>query len=79
MMMSRLVLLPLFIVIGYRVGWFWFEPSDGEIREAVAQIGGVKIGEDVSIGAGTCIDCGTIDDTLVGNGVKIDNQAQIGQ
>ena len=57
---------------------FGFEPTDGEISEAVAQIGGVKIGEDVSIGAGTCIDCGTIDDTLVGNGVKIDNQVQIG-
>ena len=38
----------------------------------------MKIGEDVSIGAGTCIDCGTIEDTLVGNGVKIDNQVQIG-
>ena len=57
---------------------FGFEPTDGEISEAVAQIGGVKIGEDVSIGAGTCIDCGTIEDTLVGNGVKIDNQVQIG-
>ena len=44
----------------------------------MAQIGGVRIGEDVSIGAGTCIDCGTIDDTVVGNGVKIDNQVQIG-
>ena len=39
---------------------FGFEPTDGEISEAVAQIGGVKIGEDVSIGAGTCIDCGTL-------------------
>ena len=46
--------------------------------EAVAQIGGVKIGEDVSIGAGTCIDWWTIEDTVVGSGVKIDNQVQIG-
>ena len=57
---------------------FGFEPTDGEISEAVAQMGGVKIGEDVSIGAGTCIDCGTIEDTIVVNGVKIDNQVQIG-
>lgn len=57
---------------------FGFEPSEGSISEAVAQIGGVRIGSDVSIGAGTCIDCGTIENTIIGDGVKIDNQVQIG-
>lgn len=43
----------------------------------IAQIGGVTLGDDVEIGANTCIDRGAIKDTLIGNGVKIDNQIQI--
>lgn len=43
----------------------------------IAQIGGVTIGDDVEIGANTCIDRGALKDTLIGNGVKIDNQIQI--
>lgn len=39
--------------------------------------GGVIIGDDVDIGSNTCIDCGTIDDTVIGNGVKIDNLCHI--
>jgi UDP-3-O-[3-hydroxymyristoyl] glucosamine N-acyltransferase len=44
----------------------------------VPQMGGVSIGDDVEIGANTTIDRGAIDDTIIGNGVKIDNQVQIG-
>jgi UDP-3-O-[3-hydroxymyristoyl] glucosamine N-acyltransferase len=44
----------------------------------VPQVGGVSIGNDVEIGACTTIDCGAIDDTQIGNGVRIDNQVQIG-
>lgn len=44
----------------------------------VPQIGGVVIGNDVEIGANSCVDRGAIEDTVVGNGVKIDNQVQIG-
>lgn len=46
--------------------------------ESIAQIGGVTIGNRVSIGAGTTIDRGTLHETVVGDGVKIDNQVQIG-
>lgn len=43
----------------------------------IAQVGGVRIGADVDIGAGTTIDRGAIEDTVVGDGVIIDNQVQI--
>lgn len=44
----------------------------------VPQIGSVRIGEDVEIGANTTIDRGAIDDTVVEDGVKLDNLIQIG-
>lgn len=49
---------------------------DGWVK--VPQVGGVTIGNDVEIGACTSVDCGAIEDTLIGNGVRIDNQVQIG-
>ncbi len=44
----------------------------------VPQIGSVRIGDDVDIGCNTTIDRGAIGDTEIGNGVKLDNQIQIG-
>jgi UDP-3-O-[3-hydroxymyristoyl] glucosamine N-acyltransferase len=44
----------------------------------IPQTGGVLIGDDVEIGAGTTIDRGAIGDTVIEDGVKIDNQVQIG-
>jgi UDP-3-O-[3-hydroxymyristoyl] glucosamine N-acyltransferase len=44
----------------------------------VPQLGSVRIGNDVEIGANTCIDRGTIDDTVIADGVKMDNLIQIG-
>ena len=44
----------------------------------VPQLGGVRIGDDVEIGANTTIDRGAIDDTVIGNGVRLDNLIQIG-
>lgn len=44
----------------------------------VPQVGSVKIGDDVEIGANTTIDRGAIEDTIIGHGVKLDNQIQIG-
>jgi len=44
----------------------------------IPQIGGVVIGDDVEIGANTCIDRGALDDTLIENGVKLDNLIQVG-
>jgi len=43
----------------------------------VPQLGGVRIGDDVEIGANSTIDRGAIDDTVLGNGVRIDNLVQI--
>jgi UDP-3-O-[3-hydroxymyristoyl] glucosamine N-acyltransferase len=43
----------------------------------IPQIGGVLIGDDVEIGANTTIDRGAMDDTVIEDGVKLDNQIQI--
>jgi UDP-3-O-[3-hydroxymyristoyl] glucosamine N-acyltransferase len=51
--------------------------KDGEIWRKIPQIGGVAIGDDVEIGANTTIDRGALADTVIGNGVKLDNQIQI--
>jgi UDP-3-O-[3-hydroxymyristoyl] glucosamine N-acyltransferase len=44
----------------------------------VPQIGGVRVGDDVDIGANTTIDRGAIEDTVVEDGVKLDNLVQVG-
>ncbi len=44
----------------------------------IPQVGRVVIGDDVDIGANTTIDRGAIDDTVIEDGVKLDNQIQIG-
>jgi UDP-3-O-[3-hydroxymyristoyl] glucosamine N-acyltransferase len=44
----------------------------------VPQVGSVRIGDDVEIGANTTIDRGAIDDTVVEDGAKLDNQIQVG-
>lgn len=51
--------------------------KDGECWIKIPQIGRVIIGDDVEIGANTSIDRGALDDTVIGNGVKLDNQIQI--
>jgi UDP-3-O-[3-hydroxymyristoyl] glucosamine N-acyltransferase len=43
----------------------------------VPQVGAVRIGDDVEIGANTTIDRGAINDTVIEDGVKLDNQIQI--
>jgi len=43
----------------------------------IPHIGGVQIGDNVEIGANTSIDRGTLNNTVIGDGVKIDNQIQI--
>jgi UDP-3-O-[3-hydroxymyristoyl] glucosamine N-acyltransferase len=44
----------------------------------IPQIGGVRIGNDVEIGANTTVDRGALGDTVIEDGVKLDNQIQIG-
>lgn len=44
----------------------------------IPQLGGVRIGNDVELGANTTVDRGALEDTIIEDGVKIDNQVQIG-
>jgi UDP-3-O-[3-hydroxymyristoyl] glucosamine N-acyltransferase len=44
----------------------------------IPQIGAVRIGDDVEIGANTTVDRGALDDTVIEDGVKLDNLVQIG-
>ncbi len=55
---------------------FGFAHNNG-INHKIIQIGIVEIGNDVEIGANCCIDRGAIDNTIIGDGVKIDNLNQI--
>jgi len=48
---------------------------DGWVK--VPQLGGVRIGDDVEIGANTTVDCGSIGDTVIDDGVRIDNLCMI--
>ena len=63
------------VVIG--ADGFGFAPDSGEWVK-IPQVGRVLIGDDVEIGANTTIDRGAMSDTVIGDGVKIDNQVQIG-
>ena len=56
---------------------FGFAPHDGR-WEKIEQLGNVRIGDDVEIGANTCIDRGALQDTVIEDGVKLDNLIQIG-
>jgi UDP-3-O-[3-hydroxymyristoyl] glucosamine N-acyltransferase len=56
---------------------FGFAPADGH-WEKIEQLGSVVIGDDVEIGANTCIDRGALEDTVIEDGVKLDNLVQIG-
>ncbi len=51
---------------------------DGERWVRIPQVGGVRLGDDVEIGANSSVDRGAIEDTIIGDGVKIDNLVQIG-
>ena len=55
---------------------FGFANQEGTWHK-VPQLGGVEIGDEVDIGANTSIDRGAIDDTVIENGVKLDNLIQI--
>lgn len=51
---------------------------DGQRWEKIEQLGAVHIGNDVEIGANTCIDRGALQNTVIEDGVKLDNLIQIG-
>ena len=63
------------VVIG--ADGFGFAPSaEGAVK--IEQLGAVLIGNDVEIGANTCIDRGALEDTVLEDGVKLDNLVQVG-
>lgn len=63
------------VVIG--ADGFGFAPNAGA-WEKIEQLGAVSIGNDVEIGANTCIDRGALQNTVIEDGVKLDNLIQIG-
>jgi UDP-3-O-[3-hydroxymyristoyl] glucosamine N-acyltransferase len=63
------------VVIG--ADGFGFAP-DADAWAKIEQLGAVRIGNDVEIGANTCVDRGALNDTVIEDGVKLDNLIQIG-
>ena len=63
------------VVIGTD-GFGYFKDQDGNYKN-VPHLGGVKIGKKVVIGANACINRGTIEDTIIGDNVKIANLCNI--
>jgi len=68
----------VFVHSGARIGCdgFGYVFRDGA-HQKIPHVGRCIIGDDVEIGANTTIDRGSIDDTVVGNGTKIDNLVHI--
>jgi UDP-3-O-[3-hydroxymyristoyl] glucosamine N-acyltransferase len=67
------------VVIG--ADGFGFAPQQAENGRTwvkIEQLGAVRIGNDVEIGANTCVDRGALHDTVIEDGVKLDNLIQIG-
>ena len=52
--------------------------NDDGVWMKIPQFGGVRVGNDVEIGANTTIDRGALEDTVIGDGVKLDNLIQVG-
>jgi UDP-3-O-[3-hydroxymyristoyl] glucosamine N-acyltransferase len=71
---ARTVLHPGVVIGG---DGFGFAPERGTWLK-VPQLGTVRIGDDVEIGANTTVDRGAIDDTVIEEGVKLDNLIMIG-
>lgn len=67
-----------YIYSGARIGHdgFGFQLMNGQ-HHRIEQLGRVIIGNDVEIGANACIDRGALDDTVIGDGCRIDNLVQI--
>lgn len=74
-MVGARCLLHAGVVIG--ADGFGFASDDGR-WEKIEQLGAVRIGDDVEIGANSCVDRGALDDTVLEDGVKLDNLVQIG-
>lgn len=65
------------ILTGAKIGQDGFGFAMGKTHQKVPQLGRVIIQDHVSLGANTCVDRGTIQDTIIGQGTRIDNMVQI--
>ena len=72
---DRVVLQPGVVLGGDGFGYLFTE--SGEL-EAMPQLGRVVVGDDVEIGANTTVDRGTLGDTCIERGAKLDNLVQVG-
>lgn len=70
------VILHAGVVVG--ADGFGYVRDAAGVHHKFPQVGAVVIGDDVEIGAGTCIDRGALGATMIGRGTKIDNLVQIG-
>ena len=71
---KEVVLQPGVVIGGDGFGLVW---DDGQWMR-IPHLGKVRLGDRAEVGANTTIDRGALDDTVIGQGVKIDNQIQIG-
>src|SRR5437762_6131186 len=58
-------------------GFGYIPGKGGEEHRKIPHVGRCLIGDDIEIGANTCIDRGSVDDTVIGSGTKIDNLVHI--
>ena len=58
-------------------GFGYIPGKDGEAHRKIPHVGRCLVGDDIEIGANTCIDRGSVDDTVIGSGTKIDNLVHI--
>jgi UDP-3-O-[3-hydroxymyristoyl] glucosamine N-acyltransferase len=71
---SRVVLKAGAVIGGDGFGYI----SDARGHTHIPHVGGCILGDDVEVGSNTCIDRGSIDDTTIGRGTKLDNLVQVG-
>jgi UDP-3-O-[3-hydroxymyristoyl] glucosamine N-acyltransferase len=71
---SRVILKAGAVIGGDGFGYLW----DGKGHVRIPHVGGCILEDDVEVGSNTCIDRGSIDDTVVGRGTKLDNLVQVG-
>lgn len=58
-------------------GFGYIPGKAGEEHRKIPHVGRCLVGDDIEIGANTCIDRGSVDDTVIGSGTKIDNLVHI--
>jgi UDP-3-O-[3-hydroxymyristoyl] glucosamine N-acyltransferase len=58
-------------------GFGYIPGKGGDAHRKIPHVGRCLIGDDIEIGSNTCIDRGSVDDTIIGSGTKIDNLVHI--